>query len=331
MGAGAGSGPGLRASRRGRVRGVGLASALIGALALAGCETTPAPKSAPPRPAPAAAPATAPSEASRAMKARLARIQMSLLAHGLLRTDGGGADAPFDAESLARDFMEIALKQEYSERDGRLVAMARPSTLHRWESPVRYLTVFGASVPPAQRTRDQNAVTQFMQRLARLTRLSITPAPRQEDANFFIFFVNEDERRALGPRLRAIEPGISPATLAAAVDMAPDTYCLAFASDPDEDGAHDRAIAIIRAEHPDLLRLSCIHEELAQAMGLANDSPRARPSIFNDDEEFALLTTHDELLLRMLYDPRLRPGMTAREAWPIVRQIAAELVGGGQA
>ena len=44
-------------------------------------------------------------------------------------------------------------------------------------------------------------------------------------------------------------------------------------------------------------------------MGLANDSPDARPSVFNDDEEFAFLTRHDELLLKMLYDPRLRPGM----------------------
>ena len=54
---------------------------------------------------------------------------------------------------------------------------------------------------------------------------------------------------------------------------------------------------------------------------------RARPSIFNDDDEFALLTRHDELLLEMLYDPRLRPGMTAAEAMPIVRVMAAELTG----
>ncbi|MEZ5685909.1 MAG: DUF2927 domain-containing protein, partial [Paracoccaceae bacterium] len=43
---------------------------------------------------------------------------------------------------------------------------------------------------------------------------------------------------------------------------------------------------------------------------------------------FALLTRHDELLLRMLYDPRLTPGMTEAEARPIVQTIAAELMGG---
>jgi hypothetical protein len=62
-------------------------------------------------------------------------------------------------------------------------------------------------------------------------------------------------------------------------------------------------------------------------MGLANDSPRARPSIFNDDEEFGFLTRQDEMLLKLLYDPRLHVGMSARDARPIVQQIAYELAG----
>ena len=64
-----------------------------------------------------------------------------------------------------------------------------------------------------------------------------------------------------------------------------------------------------------------MHEELAQGLGLANDSPAARPSIFNDDDEFALLTRHDEILLELLYDPALKPGMTPDEARPILRRL----------
>jgi hypothetical protein len=71
-----------------------------------------------------------------------------------------------------------------------------------------------------------------------------------------------------------------------------------------------------------------VHEEVAQGLGLPNDSPRARPSIFNDDEEFSLLTPHDEALLRILYDPRLTPGLTPEAARPMVRIIAEELMGG---
>jgi hypothetical protein len=116
--------------------------------------------------------------------------------------------------------------------------------------------------------------------------------------------------------------------ISAVTDLSRSDYCLVIALDGARTGAYTAAVAVIRAELPDRLRLSCIHEELAQGMGLGNDHPQARPSIFNDDEEFALLTRHDEFLLRMLYDPRLRPGMTVAQARPIFTQIAAELVGG---
>ncbi len=36
------------------------------------------------------------------------------------------------------------------------------------------------------------------------------------------------------------------------------------------------------------------------------------------------LTEADKILLRTLYDPRLKPGMTKAEAMPIARQIIAE-------
>ena len=67
---------------------------------------------------------------------------------------------------------------------------------------------------------------------------------------------------------------------------------------------------------------------MTQGLGLGNDSPQARPSIFNDDDEFALLTTHDEMLLKLLYDPKVTPGMDVDEVRPIVAARAAELMGG---
>jgi hypothetical protein len=76
------------------------------------------------------------------------------------------------------------------------------------------------------------------------------------------------------------------------------------------------------------MRRACVHEELAQGLGLADDSPAARPSIFNDDDEFALLTRHDEILLELLYDPALTPGMTVEEARPVLRRLLDRRDGG---
>jgi hypothetical protein len=132
----------------------------------------------------------------------------------------------------------------------------------------------------------------------------------------------------MGPELRRIIPRIGDNAVETVEDLPRSSYCLVFAWDPQNDGAYTKAVAVIRAEHPDLFRLSCIHEEIAQGLGLSNDSPLARPSIFNDDEEFGLLTSHDEMLLRMLYDDRLVPGMSSDEARPLIAEMADEIMGG---
>ncbi|MBC58513.1 MAG: hypothetical protein CL814_16470 [Confluentimicrobium sp.] len=303
--------------------------ALIAGLGLASCETAvPVPATAPPeRPSTPVAAPTEPSEVSRATAAHFARVQSDLLARGLLRSDGGGPDVPFSQRQLVENFVQIALYDEYVARNGALVAQTTESRLRRWEEPVRLGITFGASIPEAQRNQDRKDIAAYAARLSRVSGLPIG-VTSPEAANFHVLVLNEDERRAYAPQLRRLAPGIDETAVRTITGMPRSTLCLVFAFSRGNASNYSRAVAVIRGEHPDLLRLSCIHEELAQGLGLANDSPAARPSIFNDDEEFALLTNHDELLLKMLYDPRLRPGMQVAEARPILRQIASELLGG---
>jgi hypothetical protein len=278
---------------------------------------------------PMSAPITLPDAASQdsaALRVHYQRLQNDLLGQGLLRTDGGGPNTPFTDTQLARNFVRIALFDEYvAETDG-FRAQPTISNLRRWERPIRMDIVFGDTISSNQRITDTNAVRGYANRLARLTGLSITPA--RENANFHVLILNEDDRRGYEAQLRAIVPDINTSTMRAILELPRDTLCLVVAFSQGNDASYSRAVALIRGEHPDLMRLACIHEEIAQGLGLANDSPQARPSIFNDDEEFGLLTTHDEMLLKMLYDPRMRNRMTAAQAAPIARVIARELVGG---
>jgi len=304
-----------------------LMASLIG---LAGCDVSaPAPPQTMPAPRPVAPqPVVAPqSDVSREMSKHLARVQADLLVQGLLRIDGGGPDVPFSQRNLEDNFIRIALFDEYTTTAEQLIAHETESRLRRWEQPVRLKIEFGPSVPLAQRSSDRGKIKHYINRLSRITGVPIRLTSGA--ANYNVLILNEDERRAAGPRLRELVPTISAASLRAVTDMSRSTLCLVFASfSGDKTATYDKAVAVIRGEHPDLLRLSCIHEELAQGMGLANDSPAARPSIFNDDEEFGLLTYHDELLLKMLYDRRMQAGMSAQEARPIAKLIAAELLGG---
>jgi len=271
-------------------------------------------------------PDTVQSAESLALTKYYARVQQSLLTQGLLRQDGGGPDVPFSQRNLVDNFVRIAMFDEYTNVNGRIVARQTPSRLDKWQVPVRMMVEFGDSVPVEQRLKDRSDISAYGARLSRITGLPIRQV--RTEANFHVFVVNEDERRALAPRIREILPGIDEASLNTVINMPRATFCLVFAVDPGNQGSFNKALAIIRGEHPDLMRLSCIHEEIAQGLGLSNDSPAARPSIFNDDEEFGLLTDQDELLLQMLYDPRMLPGMDAEAARVQAEIIAAELLGG---
>lgn len=292
-------------------------AALAAAAFLAACQITPAS-------APAPEPEPVISAESAVLAAYYLRLQDRLLAQGLIRTDGGGPDTPFTDQMLAQNFVRIALFDEYVAHGGTLRAQTTISRLRRWEQPIRMAVEFGASVPRAQRLKDFAAIENFADRLSALTGVQIRQSGY--NPNYVVLVLNELDRQGYEARLRAILPGIEDNAIRAVIDLPKDQLCIVIGTFGADGVRYDKAVALIRGEHPDLLRLSCIHEELAQGMGLANDSPRARPSIFNDDEEFGLLTTQDELMLKMLYDPRLTPGMTAAEAAPIARVIAKELM-----
>lgn len=304
---------------------------LAGAVSLLAACDAPIETAAPPTvPAGRAAPqpqAPLVSPQSQELRAHYARVEERLVSQDLLRTDGGGPDTPFTADMLARNFERIALHEEYSTAGASFVARETPSKLRRWDKPVHVSVEFRGVIPEAQRQADRRSITSFVNRLSRVTRHPVT-VTNTGTPNFHVFIVDEIARRGLGDRLREIIPSISPAAITAVTNLPRSSYCLVFAWDPEDDGTYSKAVAVIRAEHPTLLRQSCIHEELAQGLGLSNDNPLVRPSVFNDDEEFGLLTRHDEQLLGILYDPRLRPGMLADEARPIVTKIARERVGG---
>ncbi|SHG75985.1 Protein of unknown function [Marivita hallyeonensis] len=288
------------------------------------------PQARPDRP-PAAAPPPGPvepSEASRDLRNYYARVQEDLLTRGLLRTDGGGVDTPFTDEMLARNFERIALAEEYARGAGLQPSSGALGAIKKWTIPVRVGLTFGSSVTSETEAKDRDMLAGYTRRLARVSGHPISLVSSQP--NFHVLVMGEDDKDELRAALDRIAPGMETSSRSIFINLPRAIHCLVVAfSDVQSDNAYQQAVALVRSEHPDLTRRACYHEELAQGLGLANDDQNARPSIFNDDEEFAFLTTHDEMLLKILYDPRLTPGMTASEARPIVQGLATELTGGG--
>ena len=185
----------------------------------------------------------------------------------------------------------------------------------KWQQPIRF-SVIGT-------VADVDQVDALMAHLARLTGLEIEPVG-ESDANFVVLLLDDREKRAAS---RAFEDADSRAFFDSFVSAIFD--CGAIADWSDDAPEITKALVYLHGELEGLYRRLCFHEEISQSLGLFNDDPSVRPSIFNDDDEFALLTRHDEYLLRILYDPRLRSGMTAEEAMPVVERIVDEIRPGG--
>ena len=100
--------------------------------------------------------------------------------------------------------------------------------------------------------------------------------------------------------------------------------CLVFSGSA-EDGSRISSLIVFFLNIPPLQLESCAYEETIQAMGLFNDDDSLFNTMFTDSfKEYLFPTELDWMLLRILYDDRIKNGMTRKEAMPIVRQILKE-------
>lgn len=240
---------------------------------------------------------------------------------GYLRAEAAPADAPFTNADLVRNFETIALNREYrrDETDSATLVQERTaSPLSRWEQPVRY-RIFGEGATAADRLE----YAAFAQRISALTGLEMREV--EDDPNVSILILDAAEREAL---IRDLKADGAAARMPLVMQWAEELRypCVGQVGFTDRStGLITGALIVLKAELEGVFRKSCIHEELTQTLGLMNDDDSVRPSIFNDDQEFALLTEHDEYLLRILYDPRIRPGMGPEDVRPLLPEIVEDL------
>jgi hypothetical protein len=82
-----------------------------------------------------------------------------------------------------------------------------------------------------------------------------------------------------------------------------------------EDAQHRirRAEVLLTDDGGDFSFLDCAYEELLQALGPINDNRSVPWTMFNDDVQMGFFDVYDQYILNILYDPRVRPGMTRQE------------------
>jgi Protein of unknown function (DUF2927) len=82
-----------------------------------------------------------------------------------------------------------------------------------------------------------------------------------------------------------------------------------------------RAEVILPIDAGDFTFYDCAYEELLQALGAINDNPSVPWTMFNDDVQMGFFDVYDQYLLNILYDARVRAGMTKETIATLAPQI----------
>jgi hypothetical protein len=82
-----------------------------------------------------------------------------------------------------------------------------------------------------------------------------------------------------------------------------------------------RAEAILPIDAGDFTFYDCAYEELLQGLGPINDDATVPWTMSNDDVQMGFFDVYDQFLLNILYDPRIRPGMTKADVEALMPEL----------
>ncbi|MCA1397115.1 DUF2927 domain-containing protein [Bradyrhizobium sp. BRP56] len=82
---------------------------------------------------------------------------------------------------------------------------------------------------------------------------------------------------------------------------------------------------ILTVDNGDFVFLDCAYEELLQSLGPINDTATVPWTMFNDNVSMGYFDVYDQYLLNLLYDPRIKPGMTVQEVKAVLPAVLADV------
>jgi hypothetical protein len=169
--------------------------------------------------------------------------------------------------------------------------------IRKFDGPVR---IFVVSKGLPDRRSEIAAIVADIRTHVNHLEMAITNDPHA--ANFFVTLV---ARRDLKRTIRALYGN----GRAKRIQQSLQPQCLSGIG-KDERFRIRRAEVILPVDAGEFTFYDCAYEELLQALGAINDDRSVPWTMFNDDVQKGFFDVYDQYLLNILYDPRVRPGMT---------------------
>jgi Protein of unknown function (DUF2927) len=82
---------------------------------------------------------------------------------------------------------------------------------------------------------------------------------------------------------------------------------------------------ILTVDNGDFVFLDCAYEELLQSLGPINDTSSVPWTMFNDNVSMGFFDVYDQYILNILYDPRVKAGMTVMEVKAVLPEVLPDV------
>jgi len=200
----------------------------------------------------------------------------------------------FSTAELMRGFLALAFGSD-------LRIGAVPRGIRRFDHPINAAVIAGGSVDRAAAMR--RVLDEFAQQAPNL---HLSMAAGAAPADLEVRLIDQKDFAT------ALKTAFG-AKIAKTFIARTDPQCMTSVKSS-ADGGIVHSVSFIIVDKGDDVFLDCAYHELLHAFGLSNHDQRNAWTTLNQRRMVGYLTVYDRALLTLLYDPRMQPGMTARQA-----------------
>jgi Protein of unknown function (DUF2927) len=210
----------------------------------------------------------------------------------------------FTDSEIIEGFLKTAFGAEYH-------LAGRVDRIRKYDMPVR---VFADGNRRDRKAQLAKVVADIGRRIQHL---DIAMAEASDSANIFVKLVRDrDLYRTItafygSERAREIRTSLDPQCLSG------------FRKNEKYEIEHSDVILTV--DNGDFIFLDCAYEELLQSLGPINDTSSVPWTMFNDQVSMGFFDVYDQYILNILYDPRIKPGITVAEVKAVLPEVLADV------
>lgn len=210
----------------------------------------------------------------------------------------------FTDGEIIEGFMKTAFGAEYH-------LAGRVDRIRKYETPVR---VFADGSRADRKLQLAKVVADIAQRVRHL---DIAMAETSDGANVLVKLVRDRDL------FRTISTFYG-SERASEIKTSLDPQCLSgFRKNDKFEIVHSDVILTV--DNGDFVFLDCAYEELLQSLGPINDTSTVPWTMFNDNVSMGYFDVYDQYIMNVLYDPRIKAGMTVAEVKAVLPDVLADV------